>query len=227
MNMDDYVKKSDLDFVVQLNNFKAKLPSYMALFGIAQTTVDAVNADAAYFGFITSSADTAKDYSKSWTQQRNNARRGTGDVPLSGFPIPVDVSTPPAAILPGVEKRFRQLVKQIKSNANYTEAIGKDLGIVATQPIPELTAPVLRVKQSGGKVNIGYTRGSSEGVRIYCKRADEANFTFLDVSTRSPYVDARPNVMDNVAETRQYYAYYIVDDGQVGTQSDTASISVG
>lgn len=224
--MADLVKKNDLELVVQLNNFNAKLPLYMVQLGITQATVDAVSADAEYFSFIVTGADKAKDYSKAWTTQKSTSRRGTGDAPIAGFPVPVDVSTPPAAVLPGVEKRFRQLVKQIKSNPNYTDAIGEDLGIVATQPVPVFTAPELKVSMKGGNPTIGYKRGNSEGVRIYSKRAGEDSFTFLDVSTRSPYVDARPNVVPNTAETRQYYAYFLVNDAQVGSQSAIVSISV-
>jgi hypothetical protein len=224
--MSDLVKKSDLEFVVQLNNFKTKLPGYMALFGISQATVDAVVDDANYFSFMVTSLKPSKDYSKGWTQQKNDARLGTGDLPITGFPTPVNVSTPPTAVTPGVEQRFRNLVKNIKSNANYTDAIGQDLGIVATQPDPVLTAPVLKLAMEGGNPTLRYTRGISNGLRIYCKRASESTFSFLDVSTRSPYTDTRPNVVPNVAETRQYYAYFIMDDEQVGTQSATVSISV-
>ena len=222
----DYVEKNDNEFTLQLNNFKNKLPNYMMLFGIDQPTVDSVTADAAYMSFLIPAITPAKDYTKGWVEQKDNARKGTGTLPITGFPTPVDVVAAPAGVAPGIEKRFRNLAQQIKSNPNYTVTIGQDLGIVASGSDPEITAPILKLSLKGGAPNIGYKRGTTEGVRIYSKRADETSFTFLDVSTRSPYVDTRPNVVPNVAETRQYYAFYIVDDEQVGNQSATVSISM-
>lgn len=224
--MADFVKKPDLQFVSQLNTFRTKLPSYMTLFGIDQATVDAATEDAQFFAFMVTGVTTARGYSKSWVEQKDILRDQPEDAPVTIFPIPVNVTTPPTIVAPGVERRFRALAKQIKSNPNYTQAIGEDLGIVSITPVTELTPPKLTVVMSGGKPNIKYKRGISEGLRIYSKRGDETTFTFLDVSTRSPYVDARPNLTPNVAETRQYYAYYILDDAQVGDQSATVSISM-
>ena len=43
--------------------------------------------------------------------------------------LPGAPSLPGCACPPGIEVRFRALVKQIKAHANYTEAIGMILGI--------------------------------------------------------------------------------------------------
>lgn len=224
--MNDYLDKGNLQFSEQLNLCANKLSAYMGRLGIDQTTVNAVKADATYFSFMITSVSAARDYFKSWAKQKKGIRGGYGNVPFVGFPIPVDVSTPPASVLPGVEKRFRNLVKQIKSNPNYTLAIGKDLGITGVKPSAELTAPVLKLTMKGGKPTITCKRGNSHGIRIYSKRTGEADFTFLDVSTRGPFVDERSNLQANVVETRQYYAYYILKDVQVGAHSNIVSISL-
>lgn len=224
--MNDLIDKRDAEFALQLNTFKNKIGLYQAILGISQSVVDDNAKDADYFSFMVSAMDPSKNYSKGWTQQKNDARNGKGNQPITGFPYPVDVSTPPVAVAPGIEKRFRQLVKQIKSNPSYTTAMGEDLGIVAPAPNPVIHAPELKLAMKGGNPNIRYKRGITEGVRIYSKRGSESSFSFLDVSTRSPYVDTRPNLEANTAETRQYYAYFIVDDAPVGDQSATVSISV-
>lgn len=224
--MSDFVKRDDLGFVSQLNNFKTKLPNYQAALGLDPAVITAVENDASFFGFSVTAIDTAKSYSQGWTSLKDNARDGEGSNPINSFPAPVDVTTPPTAVLPGIETRFRKLVRQIKANSAYTEQMGEDLGIVAPEDTTTLTAPKLKIKLDGGNPVISFVKSKSDGIKLYSKRGAETEFTFLAVDTKSPYTDTRPNLTPGEAETRQYYAFFLKDDEQVGTQSDVIEISV-
>jgi hypothetical protein len=224
--MKDYVKTSDLEFVVQLNNFSSKLPAYVTVLGLPATTVVAAANDAAYFGFAVTAIDTADTYKQGWTEIKKSARKGKGTSPISGFPSAVNVTTPPTAVVPGIEDRFRALAQNIKTNPAYTKAIGEDLGIVAPEDSTELIAPTLKVKLDGGLAVISFNKAKSSGIRLYCKRGTEAGFTFLAVDTKSPYTDSRPNQNPGSPEKREYYAFYQVDDKQVGNQSAVVEITV-
>jgi len=177
-------------------------------------------------GFAITSIDTAKTYAQSWTSLKDNARGGDGTTPIATFPTPVDVTTPPTAVAPGIEGRFRELVRQIKANSAYTQEMGEDLGIVAPEDTTELTAPQLTAKMEGGQPVISFVKSKSDGIRLYSKRSGEDAFSFLAVDTRSPYTDSRPNLILGTPETREYYAYYIKNDEQVGSQSAVVSINV-
>lgn len=225
--MADYVKADDLGFTSQLKNFADKLPTYAATFGLLPGKLTSVADDAELMGFTVLGSNATKGYAQSWTALKNEARKGTGTTPIASYPVPVDVAAPPTAVLPGIEERFRALAAQLKAHAAYTTPIGEDLGIVADEDTTVLTAPELSVEMEGGNPVIKFVKSISDGIRLYSRRGSETAFTFLAVDTRSPYVDNRPNQNPGTPETREYYAYYIVADEQVGSQSDVISINVG
>ena len=200
---------------------------FQALFGLDAAVIASVAADAAYFDFVQTGIGGTDSYKQAWTGLKNEARKGKGTGPIAGFPSPVDVSTAPAGVLPGIEDRLRALAAQLKAHAAYTDGIGEDLGIVADEDTTTLTAPVLKVEMKGGNPVIGFNKSISDGIYLYSKRGTETAFSFLATDTRSPYVDNRPNQAPGTPETREYYAYYMQADQQVGSQSNVASVNVG
>lgn len=224
--MADLVKRPDLEFIVQLQNFSDKLGAYKAALGITDAEADAVAADTDFMTFVTLGSESADSYKQSWTKVKRETRSGNEPEPFSGFPEPVDLTDPPAPVEQGVERRFRDLVARIKANPNYTEAMGEDMGIVADEDTTVLTSPELRIEVEGGNPVISFVKQSSDGIRLYSKRGTEAGFSFLAVDTRSPYVDNRENETPGTPEVREYYAYYMKDDEQVGQQSNIISVKV-
>jgi hypothetical protein len=72
----------------------------------------------------------------------------------------------------------------------------------------------------------GELLSQSDGVHIYCRRSGEKEFALLATDTRSPYTDERPNAPGNSAETREYMAFYFIDDKEVGQPSDIVTLTV-
>jgi hypothetical protein len=224
--MSDYVKKDDLGFVVQLNNFKNKLSNYATVLGLDPAVLTNVSNDSEFMGFAVTSIDTSKTYAQGWTSLKDDARNGKGTTPIGTFPSPVDVTTPPTAVDPGIEDRFRALVRQIKANPAYNNTMGEDLGIVAPEDTAVSLLPVLTIKLDAGKPVISFKKGKSDGIRLYSKRAGEDAFSFLAVDTHSPYTDTRVNLIPGTSEKREYYAYFFKNDEEYGDQSAVASVSV-
>lgn len=225
--MSDFVKREDSEFVGQLLTFAEKLPNYQAALGLAAQFITDAEDDAHLMGFTVTSISVAKTYSKGWVELKDNARKGKGTTPIATFPDPVDISTPPTAVPPGIEGRFRERVRQIKANSAYTTEMGEDMGIVAPEDTSELNQPVLTIKLDISSPVLGFKKGKNDGVNIYSKRTGEDAFSLLTFRSKSPYKDTRPNLIPGTPETRQYYANFVKDDVEHGTSSMVASISVG
>jgi len=124
---------------------------------------------------------------------------------------------------------MRRMAQRIKSSNGYTDAMGVELGIIGTAEAGgdlETIKPTLKSKIVGGNIIISFDKQKMDGVKLYSKRGSETEFTFLDVDTSSPYEDNRTKLNAASPEERQYYAYYLYDDQQVGQQSDVLKIIV-
>jgi hypothetical protein len=69
-------------------------------------------------------------------------------------------------------------------------------------------------------VEIQFTKLTSDGVNIYCKRDGDADFALLARDTASPYVDNRPLKVTGKPELREYKARFVQDDEEIGSFSD-------
>jgi len=141
---------------------------------------------------------------------------------------------PPAvpAVAPGVEARFRALVKLIKAHPAYNEGIGQLLGIEGPQqtgPDFAVFKPVFFVELRGGQVFLGWTwQGQSaylDMIELVVDRSDGKGFVFLAQDTTPGYADSTPLPATPAKWT--YKAIFRVGDQRVGQWSDEVSITVG
>jgi hypothetical protein len=223
--MSDLVKQSDLQFSVQLRTFSTKLPNYAVVLGLTTEELDAVAADAMAFHAAVQGMNRIRAHAQAWTAFRDLLRTGEGKGPTP-FPTAAVPSEPPAAVAPGIDHRFRKLVRRIKAHAAYTTGMGEDLGIHIDHVAGEPAAPALRLRTVGGVPHIRFTKRRMHGIFLYCRRGGEEKPTLLATVTRSPYVDSRPNLHPGVPETREYFAYYMMSDQHVGTKGPVADLMV-
>lgn len=82
--------------------------------------------------------------------------------------------------------------------------------------------PVLIAKKvpHGWEFSFGLN-GYFTGVNIYRKYPGNEKFSYLATDTRSPYIDNQE--MEN---STQYCAYFILGDTEMGRQSDVVAIEV-
>jgi hypothetical protein len=204
IKMADFIPRSDDTLVTWITNYKAKRAYYAKLLGL---DVDGDTTIADGCDNLVNSIVGVNDIEK----QMNNK----------------------VAVKEQLKKDVVGLIRKeagrVKTEPNFTPAIGYDLDIIGTSDAVDLSLekPTLSITTNGGAVTVGFKKGKSNGIRLYCQRTGETAPSFLALDTHSPYLDARPNLAVGVPETRQYFAYFINNtDTQVGLQSDMASVTV-
>lgn len=209
-------------------NISAKLPGYKATFSLTDADLAAVAADAEFFRYALNAQKQAAIYSQSWTNYKNAARGGDG-LSLGPLPTAPNLGTAPAAVAPGIVKRFTALAAHLKTHRNYTTAIGLDLQIEGTETADadnSTAKPALTLTQTAGGVVIGWTKQGMSGVEIMVDRADGKGFVFLAYDTVPDYTDTAPLPPTGQSAVWKYKAIYHQGDERVGQWSDVVSIPV-
>ena len=124
---------------------------------------------------------------------------------------------------------LRTEIAAMKTNAAMTSAIAADLGIVGTPDTfdPSTFKTQLTAELVAGAVRIKFIKSKADGVNIYARLKGQTTWTFLARDTSSPYVDTRPLAVTGTPEVREYMAYGVIDDVQIGQQSDIVSVTFG
>lgn len=219
-------------FAQQLLTFKNNIGPYVTRFGLTADEVSGQAADADRFYWEVMVWQICQQCAEQWTAWRKITRAG-GMAATTGAPAPVTMPTPePAAVVPGVEKRFRDLCNKIKPLAAYNVGIGKILGIegdVIAPPNFAILAPELKLKLTAAGVLVGWGwqgfslfLGSCE---IHVDRGDGQGFRLLTIDTTPNYTDTE--AIPATPTKWRYRAVYRVGDARVGQWSNPVSIAVG
>ena len=226
----DYIQPNAEAFAAQLRTFKTGIGAYAATLGLSEAQTTAQAADCNYFNYVLACLGTMSNAAQQWTAWKDLVRGG-GTPPAAGAPVAPTLPAAVTAVAPGIEARFRALVKQIKAGANYNAAIGVALGIESAQTAaPDLATlqPVLTARISGGRVEIGWgwqgNRAALDLCEIQVDRADGKGAVLLTYDTTPGYVDTAPFPAAPAKWT--YRAIYRVDDAQVGQWSAPVSVTV-
>ncbi len=211
--------------------FKNAIGAYAAGLGVTPAQVTAQAADADYFNYTLQCQEIIQNASKQWTAWKDLARYG-GNTPPTGAPVLPTFPTLVAVVAPGVEVRFRALIKQIKASSDYNTSIGQALGIEGSpQPGPDYTtlAPVLDLSISGDQVYVNWGWQGYSAFLDQCElqvdRADSKGFVLLAIDTTPGYTDTQP--FPSAPAKWIYQAIYRVADNRVGQWSNEVSIALG
>jgi hypothetical protein len=167
-------------------------------------------------------------YEQNWTAFKNQLRDGGGgsaDWPFNpALPQPM-----PPGVSPGIIKRLSALAAQIKTNSNYTEAIGMDCWLIGSKQIidPSTWKPVLSIQLQAGHPIILWTKGKAAALEIWVERGVDSPFTRLTINTEPNTTDTWPLPAPGTSAMWKYKAIYLLHDEQVGQWSDVLSVSVG
>ena len=231
MAKSDYIKNRDAEFSNQLTSFKLNIGAYSSLLAITPAQITAQAADADYFAYTVACQEICAQCSQQWTAWRDLTREG-GTSTASGAPAAASFPTAVPAVPPGIEARFRALVKQLKAHPAYNAGIGEALGIegtVHTGPDFSVLKPKISLEISGGQVLIrwGWQGFSAylDMVEILVDRNDGKGFVTLCQDTTPDYLDTTS--IPTTAVKWTYKAIYRVGDQRVGQWSDLVSITVG
>lgn len=225
--MADYIPRPDKDFGTWLGNFNTKVATNATKYSIPAAVVSQLAADTTMWDFILKNSDAAENFAKQFTSFKNTLRSGpVGNTPVA-FPTPPTFTAIPTSVANGIERRARVLARQIKANSNYSEGDGKAFGIIGEDPAGAFTdedlQPNIKVVLAGGKVQVKWKKGKSNGINIYVKRGD-ADFVFLAFDGSPDFTDSTP--LPETSTTWTYRAIYVIKDSEVGQFSDAVSINV-
>lgn len=201
--MSDYMPRRDGDLDKWEDNFKAKLTTHGPTVGLLPEEIagseEVIVAHKASFLEVVTIKETARS-----KVAANNAKKNA------------------------MRDYIRPMVQRIKNHPRYTEEIGKDLGIIgAASTVDYSTAkPVLKVVKGAGGVTIDFNKSEFDGIKIYSRRGNETEFSFLANDTNPPYLDTRTNLNSADAELREYYAVYYLNDDPIGLESEVYKITV-
>ena len=203
MAKQDFIPKTDGQFLAFHDNFKTQVAALAATFGLTAAETAAVASRNSEMHTKATDSNAAKATAQAKTADKQTSfRTGTHET--------------------------RTLANRLKAHANYTTALGEQLGIVGPEDTTDLTSAKPTLKAAAvapGSVTVSFNKSVSSGVRILSKRASETSFSFLAIDTESPYVDTRPNLAAG-PETRQYQAQYLTGDDTIGLMSDTLNVTV-
>lgn len=223
-----YLPIADKEKAAWLKNFSTKFNGYATTLGFTAADATAVANDSAYFSYALDVVETFRSELRERTSYKDILRDGPVGAPLGALPSVPVAPAPPTAVLAGVFPRISAIVKRMKAFPTYTEAIGKDCGIIGAEmvSVAAIMKPTLTVSKEGGNVIVKYTKGTAAGIQLLSKRGTEVEFSLLAVVTKTSYKDTRPNLVTGQAETRVYKAWFIKDDEAIGQVSDDVTFVV-
>lgn len=125
---------------------------------------------------------------------------------------------------------MRALVRNWKTLPGYA-ASGSEgvLGLKGSDTTfdPNTYKSVIKLSIVGGHVRVDFTKGGVDAVNVYCRLRGTLGWRKLGLDSSSPYYDTEPLATAGVAETREYIARGVLDDQEIGLDSDIASIVFG
>ena len=227
MTSSSYMPGTDNGKADLLDHLANTLPTYASLLMISDEDVASLKTDALAFRYSLLTLGEIQASSQSWGADKNNLRdggSGSGEWPILPT-LPQPIATP---VSPGIIPRLSALVARIKASKNYTEAIGKDLWIVASKQIidPTTWKPALAIKIQAGHPIILWTKGNAAAIEIWVDRGD-GHFSQLAINTEPNTTDNWPLPPAGTSAMWRYKAIYLLHDEQVGQWSDVISVSVG
>ena len=224
--MSTTIDRTDAGFNLQLKTFVGKIGTYAATFGLTTAQVNAVKADSLFFDYVLNSMLTMQTFAHGFTKYKSELRHGNVQS-LGALPVIPTLGTAPAAVAADIEARFRTLIQIITKNANYTNAIGQDLGIAGAETTfdPSTGKPLFGIElTAGGHPKLHYIRGDFDGAEIW--KDTGTGFIKLERVTQTAYIDPTPLPAANLAAVWHYKMIFLYKDAVVGSYSDVVSITV-
>ena len=198
--MSDFVPTADNDLLVWVDHFITQISTDNEIAAVDLAALTAAKAD---FHTKIEHLNDAAAQAKQTTADKNDSRNH-------------------------IVNLIRAEARRIKARATYSDGLGAQLGIVGVKDShdlstsrPELTG----IDQTDGVVILSFSKYNSDGINIYSKRDNDADWVLLTRATLSPFVDARPLLQAGKPELRQYCATYVLKDKEVGHYSNEVVVN--
>ncbi len=205
---------TDTQLLPWLQNFCVKFSTHASPLGMTPAQVITTTADCnmliyllqTYVNIIRHDASEAVKY-------KELIKNGPIGTPSAGLPALTGMPPGPAAVSAGALPRLRLIIREIKSKLTYNEAIGTDLGIIATTEVANSSPPVVTATGAiAGHVTLGWSKNGWSGVKIQARAQGTVDWTDLGVDMFSPFVDTRPLQTASTPEVREYRLCHLDGD---------------
>lgn len=212
-------------------NFAIQLPLANTALGLDAGEVSDAVADARYLEYAAGAWLTAvREFGLAATSALDDLYDGPGPDPfvLPTFATPA-LPSGVTAVGAGALQRLTGFVQAVKAASTYSEAIGLQLGVVGAEaatenPVPTFSLVVER-GESSEVVRVKFRKFGRPGVAIYSRRGGGA-WALLAIDLSSPYLDARPLLVPNAPEVREYRLQYYEAESPVGDFTAIESVTV-
>ena len=203
MSTTDFIPNRDAERTVWLANYRDKLPNYGKTLGWSDAQVKAAQKRCdVVIDAIAASEQKYKEYLAQVATM--NAAKETELTAL------------------------RADARLIKALPGYTEALGRDLGIVrltGSTAIAPTTKAEATAEVRKGLVRIKWKKGDADGVNVYLRMRGESEWRLLGRDQSSPYDDRTPLEKAGVVEQREYQVIAVLKDEEVGQPSDILTVT--
>lgn len=202
--MADYIPSADDAKIVWLTNLNDTIDTYATTLGITAPRVTQI---------------------KAWGNDLIAAINATNTAKQAWLAVAADKATQEATSLAGL----RAEIAQWKPNPNMTPAIEAALKIVSSGGgfDPNTFKAEITGEVFSGYVRIKFKKGKSGGINLYSRLQGQTAWKFVSRDTNSPYDDHTPLAVPNTPEVRQYQAFGVLNDAQIGQPSDIVSVTFG
>ena len=225
----NYLPRAEAARVLWLNNFANKIGKYATLFGFTPDEVALIMKIAVFYAYIIGFIEQVNTFASNLVSFKNTLSIAPNGTSLGPIPSLTPLVAPPASPA-GIFTYISGIVGRIKSNTTaYTDAIGKDLGIVGEEIEFKMAEfkPDISAKTQKGSVVITFTKKDLDGVNVYSRpvgSTDVNAWEFLALDNHSPYHDTRPLAVVGQPEHRQYRVHGVYDGIETGLVSKIVEV---
>jgi len=203
--MPDFIPPADPAKIIWLTNLKTKIAGYATALGITAARVTQI---IAWCDDLITSINAAAQAKLDWlsasaaqvTQEKTSLAGLRGEIALW------------------------------KPQPGMNSATEADLKIVGTStPFNPDTykAVITSAEAFSGYVRLKFQKGGVHSVNFYWRLKGQTVWQFLSRDTNSPYDDHNPLAVAGVPEVREYIAFGVVNDVQIGQPSDIKNVTFG
>jgi hypothetical protein len=220
--MPDFVKQSNEQFATQLENHHTGLATHGPALGFTPAEINVALNDSKYMRHIVTQQQQALGFSQGFTKFIKYMRTSTDVATMPVFTVPGVV---PAAVLVGIETRFRKRAEKAKAVTGvYNNDIGEQLRIVAPNASEELGVPEFEIVMTAGHPVIKWPKKTSDGIEVWKDKGQ--GFYHAGNDTKSPWIDKDDLPAAGQSAVWKFKIIYLIDDEPVGDYSAVIEVSV-
>ena len=201
-NMADFVPTNDGDLKKWTANLKTNVPDLVTQLEITPARLTNITG---WCDSLLTAMDGADQAKTAWLTASQNKQTQT------------------ATSLTGL----RGEIAKWKVADGMTDAIAAELQITGggTPFNPETYQPQVTATVFSGYVRFKFKKMGADGINLYCRIKGTMGWKFVSRDTNSPYDDHTPLTVAGQSEVREYQAFGILGDDQIGLPCDIITVT--